>query len=150
MEFYEQTRLALEVAGLTVHRHPLVWFKSDNSGIVPGRDNQYTRRVYETAFLCSRGRRPLVKTLANLYSAPNPSNPIHPTQKSEPMLRHFFSMLVDENTDVFDPTCGSGSALRAAESLGARRTLGLELNPDYAKRANQTTISARGMRKAAQ
>jgi DNA modification methylase len=150
MEFYEQARLALEVAGLSVHRHPLIWFKSDNSGIVPGRDNQYTRRVYETAFLCSRGRRPLVKTLANLYSAPNPSNPIHPTQKSEPMLRHFLSMLVDENTDVFDPTCGSGSALRAADSLGARKVFGLEMNPDYARRAIQATAEARFKRRAAQ
>lgn len=150
MEFYERTRIALETAGLSVHRHPLIWFKSDNSGIIPGRDNQYTRRVYETAFLCSRGGRPLIKTLANLYAAPGVSNPIHPTQKSESMLRHFFTMLVDEATDVFDPTCGSGSALRVAESLKARRVLGLEVDSNHARRANQATITARQMRKATQ
>jgi predicted RNA methylase len=42
------------------------------------------------------------------------------------MLKHFFEMFVDEHTSVFDPTCGSGAALRAAEALGANRVLGIE------------------------
>jgi len=42
-------------------------------------------------------------------------------------------MFVDENTTLLDPTCGSGSALRAAESLGARHVLGLEKDEEYAK-----------------
>ncbi len=146
MEFYEKTRTILEGAGLFVHRHPLVWFKSDNSGIIPGRDNQYPRRVYETALLCSRSKRPLVKTLANAYAAPLPSHAIHPSQKSEPMLRHFLSMLVDETTDMLDPTAGSGAAVNAAESLGARRTLGLEINPDYVARANTNILQSRQLR----
>ncbi len=146
MEFYERTRIALSDAGLSVQKHPLVWFKSDNSGIIPGQ-NTYPRRVYETAFLCSRGERPLVKPLANLYAAPLPANSIHPSQKPEPMLKHFLGMLIDQTTDVFDPTCGSGSALRAADSLGARSILGLELNRDYANRANAATIQARKMRR---
>jgi ParB/RepB/Spo0J family partition protein len=131
MEYYEKTRLRLEESGLFVHRHPLVWLKSDNAGIIPGRDNKYPRRVYETALLCSRGDRPLVRPLANAYAAPTVQNPLHPSQKSEPMLRHFLSMLVDETTHVLDPTCGSGSALRAATSCGAASTLGIEINPGY-------------------
>ena len=148
MEFYEFTRRRLESADFFVHKHPLFWFKNDNAGIIPGRDNQYPRRVYETAFLASRGKRPLVKQLANAYACPTTSNPIHPSQKAEPMLRHFLSMLVDETTDVFDPTAGSAAALRAADSLGARTVLGLEMDPNYAQRANQATLAARQMRKA--
>ena len=148
MEYYEQIRQRLESAGLNVQRHPLIWLKSDNSGIIPGRDNQYTRRVYETAFLCSRGDRPLIKSLANAYPAPTASNSIHPSQKSEPMLKHFMSMLIDETTDVFDPTCGSGAALRVADSLGARSVLGLEIDANYAARAQAQTVMARNLRKA--
>jgi type I restriction-modification system DNA methylase subunit len=39
---------------------------------------------------------------------------------------------VSEHTTMLDPTCGSGSALRAAQSLMARRVLGLEVNPEFA------------------
>ena len=49
--------------------------------------------------------------------------------KPEPMLRHFFRMFVDEHGHMLDLTCGSGTSLRAAESLGASRVLGLELDP---------------------
>lgn len=148
MEFYESTRLKLETAGLAVQRHPLIWFKSDNSGIIPGRDNQYPRRVYETAFLCSRSKRPLIRQLANTYACPIASNPLHPSQKPEPMLKHFMSMLIDETTDVFDPTAGSGAALRAADALGARRIYGLDINESYVARANSATITARNLRRA--
>jgi hypothetical protein len=147
MEFYEATRTKLDSVGLFVHRHPLIWFKSDNAGIIPGRDNQYPRRVYETALLCSRGRRPLVRSLANCYPSPLPNNAIHPSQKSEPMLKHFFGMLIDETTDVFDPTCGSGAALRAAEELGCRKILGLDTNKDYVERANSSINQARILRR---
>ena len=37
-------------------------------------------------------------------------------------------------SSVFDPTCGSGTALRAAESLGATRVLGLERDSGFAQR----------------
>jgi predicted RNA methylase len=45
------------------------------------------------------------------------------------MLRHFFRMFVDEYISMLDLTCGSGTSLRAAESLGAQYVLGLELDP---------------------
>lgn len=146
MNFYEETRKALADAGLFVHRRPLIWGKTDNSGIVPGRDAQYPRWIYETAFLASRGKRPLIKAKGDFYGAPSVSNAIHATQKSESMLRHFFEMLIDDTTDVLDPTCGSGSALRAAEDLGARRILGLELDPGFAKTALMLTLNARKLR----
>lgn len=147
MSYYEITRSRLASAGFWVHDHPLVWVKSDNAGIVPGSDGQFPRRTYETALLCSNGRRPLIKAIANGISAPSTANPIHPSHKSEVVLKHFFSGLIDQTTDVLDPTCGSGAALRAAEDLGARSVLGLELNPDYYKSALAATQNARLLRK---
>lgn len=148
MNFYERTRLKLSSTGLFVHEHPLIWFKTDGKGVVPGNAVTHPRRVYDTAFLCVRGQRPLANPGSNGYGAPTVSNKIHPSQKSEPMLRHFMSMLVDETTTVFDPTAGSGAALRVAEDLGAAAILGLELDPAHAKSANDATIRARLLRSA--
>jgi DNA modification methylase len=52
------------------------------------------------------------------------------------MLIHFFRMAVDEHTTLLDPTCGSGNAIRAAKALRAKLTLGLEINDEFARRAN--------------
>lgn len=147
MKHYDATKKRLAASSLFVHDHPLFWLKTDNAGIIPGNDGTYPRRIYETAFLCSRGKRPLVKPLANAYGAPTAANAIHPSQKPEPVLRHFLSMFVDETTDVLDPTCGSGSALRAAEDLGARSVLGLELNIKYVETAESMCQNARAMRR---
>jgi DNA modification methylase len=62
------------------------------------------------------------------------------------MLRYFFSMFVDDNGRVLDPTCGSGSALRAADSLGAKDLLGLEVNSEYVKDARVALRKARNLR----
>jgi len=67
--------------------------------------------------------------------------------KPEPVLRNFFRMFVDETTIMFDPTCGSGSSLRAAESLNARHALGLEIDADFAKQANTALRNARILRR---
>lgn len=146
MEHYQDTLNKLEAVGLFVIKKPLIWFKSDNAGIIPS-GGIYPRNVYETAFLCSRGKRPVSKGLANVYSAPTPANPIHPSQKSEPMLRHFFSMLVDNTTDFLDPTCGSGAAVLAADSLGTRSVLGLDLSQSYVDVALAALNTARTLRR---
>jgi DNA modification methylase len=55
-------------------------------------------------------------------------------------------MFTDENTVMLDPTCGSGSALRAAESLGAAYILGVEINGDFTERANLALEASRRMK----
>ena len=55
--------------------------------------------------------------------------------KPQSMLQHFLSMLVDGTSAILDPTCGSGSSIRAAQALGAASALGLELNPSFATTA---------------
>jgi DNA modification methylase len=59
-------------------------------------------------------------------------------------------MFVDEFTLMLDPTCGSGSSLIAAESLGARHVLGLEIDKDFCEQANRSVRKARAVRDAAE
>ena len=123
---------------------PLVWFKTDNMGIA-GDVRRHPRHVYETALFGSRGGRNLVGVKADCYGAPT-NKLLHASTKPEPMLRHFFSMVVDEHTELLDPTCGSGASLRAAESLGAKRVQGLELDAKNADLARGALHAARQMR----
>jgi ParB/RepB/Spo0J family partition protein len=153
MNFYTETVGRLRKTGLMVHDHPLVWHKTGGPGglgVVPGTAVTYPRRTYDTALLAVRGGRPLAKPGMNSYAAPTAGNKIHPSQKPEPMLRFFLSMVVDETTTMFDPTCGSGAALRAAEDLGAKSVLGIEMDENYAKAALTKTLQARVMRQAGQ
>jgi ParB/RepB/Spo0J family partition protein len=151
MNFYSETVSRLRKVGLFVHDHPFVWHKTGGPGgigVAPGTATTHPRRIYDTALFAVRGNRPMAKPGYNSYAAPTVGNKIHPSQKPEPMLRHFLSMLVDETTTMLDPTCGSGAALRAAEDLGAKYILGLELDPNYAKTANAKTVQARVLRQA--
>jgi len=129
---------------LSFYPHPLIWLKSDNSGIA-SRPAHWPRHTYETALLASRGDRQIVRIASDAYAAPT-ANDIHPSTKPIPVLKHFFGMLVDELTSMLDPTCGSGSALRAAEELGASATLGLEISSQYCEDARRELRNFRLLR----
>lgn len=145
MKFYTETKQKFTKFGLNVHPHPWVWHKT-NGGTQPGTAATHPRRTIDTAFLCFRGERPLAKPGPGSYAAPMVHNKFHPSQKPEPVLRVLLSMFTDETTSLFDPTCGSGSALRAAEDLGAKTVLGLELDSEFTKSANAHVESARVLR----
>ena len=134
MDYYAETlaRLSTKFRG---NPFPLVWHKSDGSGILPD-PNRGPRRTYETAFFASRGDRKIVRAVSNSVGAPIQRGR-HMSEKPQEVLRHFFRMVVDEHSSVFDPTCGSGSALRAGLASGASRVLGLELNPQFAAHADE-------------
>lgn len=146
MKFYQRTLDALQACGLSVNPFPLVWIKSDNRGILPDA-KRGPRQIYETAFLCSRGDRHVIKSISNGYTAPSAATKLHPSEKPEPVLRYFFQMFVDERSRVLDPTAGSGSALRAADSMGAEAIYGLELSQEYCDGANNALAQARKLRK---
>jgi DNA modification methylase len=86
----------------------------------------------------------IVEAVANLYPAPTDPLRQHLSEKPEPMLRHFFRMFVDDSTSMLDPTCGSGTALRAANELDAAHVLGLEINPEFAEDAELLLAGTRG------
>lgn len=137
MDFYSETLdfFAQHAGELVFNPKPLVWVKSDNMGILPD-PKRGPRQIYETALFASRGDRMIIRAVSNAISAPTDKE-YHPSTKPVPVLKHFMGMLVDENTRMLDPTCGSASSLRAAEALGAKEVMGLELDPQF-------VVSARG------
>lgn len=139
MKFYTETiqcfnELAPE---LDINYMPLIWHKTDNKGII--RDANHTpRHVYETALFITRGDRRIIKAVGDAYGAPTrKSEALHISEKPVPVLRHFMQLCVDGYSEVLDPTAGSGTAIRAANSMGAKRVLGLELNAEYAESAQR-------------
>lgn len=146
MEHYHETFEAFRkfAPSIDLQKFPLMWHKSDNVGILPD-PKRGPRRVYETALIGSREDRPILKAVSNVYPAPT-DKAHHPSTKPEPMLRHFFTMFVDEHSRVLDPTCGGGSALRAAESMGAKATLGLEVDPEHCTNARSALRQFRVLR----
>lgn len=131
MDFYAPTRECFERAEWkTVQPYPLVWTKPYQG--VAADTKRRPRHCYETALLFSRGDRRLVR-LDQDYFEGRTDEKLHMSQKPVKMLRHFLSMIVDEHTAILDPTCGSGTALAAARSLGAQRILGLELDESNAE-----------------
>jgi len=142
MRFYTET-LARLSEHFWVDPYPLIWHKSDNKGTLPD-PSRGPRRIYEVAFLCSHGDRKIISAVANTFSGPTIRTAEHMSEKSQAMLEHFFRMVVDENTRLLDPTCGSGSALRAGRTLGAASILGLEMNPDFAENARKSWLASNG------
>jgi ParB-like chromosome segregation protein Spo0J len=136
MDYYEYTRTHLAAMGWAVNPFPLVWVKSDGTGILPD-PNRGPRRGYETAFLASRGDRKIVRAKTNWFSHPGKDKSIHMSEKPVPMLKHFLEMLVDEYTVFLDPTCGSGNSVKAASALGAPSVLGMERDPTFYARARE-------------
>lgn len=122
MEFYAVIKALLNSANFTVNPYPLIWAKARKYRPVSIKHPRYS---CETAFLATRGDRPLVRMKPDHYR----SHATLPGLKPEPMLSYFFSMFIDETTDFLDPTADSGTAILAAKSCGARSVFGISNQP---------------------
>ena len=140
-KYFEVTKQVLRAAGWKVLDYPCIWHKTDNAGMLPD-PKRGPRYVNEVALFCSRGDRLIVQAVANTFGAPTESD-VHMSIKPQAMLAHFFRMFIDDTSIVLDPTCGSGSAIRAAYAAGASRSLGLELNSGFALAAADKLASFR-------
>lgn len=133
MKFHTDTKMELERMGWTVNPFPLIWHKSDGSGIPPD-PQRGPRQTYEAAFFCSRGDRKLTEAgcRANSFAFPGRrEGAIHVSEKPYKMLEHFLGMVCDEYSTVLDPTAGSANAIKVAEDLGAHSFLGLEQSEEF-------------------
>ena len=130
---YEETLRCLREMGWTVHFRPLIWWRSDNAGVLPD-PRRGPRWVYETCLLCTRGDRPIVRAVSDLVASPTIKE-FHMSEKPRPVLEHFMRMFVDDSTRLLDPTCGSANALIVARNLGAAEVLGLERDTEFYKEA---------------
>jgi len=138
MDYYTETLAALTNMGWSVNPFPLIWFKSDNTGILPD-PQRGPRRVYETAFFASRGDRKLTANgaVGNTVAWAGKDKSIHMSEKPVGMLHHFMRMIVDQYSTVLDPTAGSANSLKAAQRLGAPTVLGLERDTEFYNRAKE-------------
>ena len=84
----------------------------------------------------NRGRRPLRQAVANIVDSPTIKS-FHASEKPLAVLNHFYRACVDGSSRVLDPTCGSGTSIRAAASAGAEFSLGLELDPEFCSKAQE-------------
>lgn len=133
MDYYQETLDQLRAAGWSITPFPLIWYKSDNTGILPD-PQRGPRRIYETAFFGSRGDRKVVRPVGNA-TAGGVTKDFHMSEKPVHILEHFFRLVVDETTTLLDPTCGSGNSVKTAEMMSANYALGLEINSEYVERA---------------
>lgn len=141
LDYYQRTFDLLTEMGWRVNPFPLVWVKSDNTGILPD-PNRGPRRIYETAFFASRGDRKIVQAKSNAFAYPGREKNIHASEKPVKMLQHFMGMFVDEYSFVLDPTAGSANALKAAQALGAGSVLGLEKDFEFFTRARDAYFTS--------
>ncbi len=130
---------------LEIIPEPFIWFKSDTNqtqsfGLSP-------KQTYEACLIINYGNKPYLKQIQNIYHTPRDSKPICNNQKSIPMLKYLFRTFVNKNTNLFDPTCGSASALLAAEELNSKSILGLEINQERYLKSLQKIIKTREIRK---
>lgn len=133
MDQHGETTARLEAMGWKCNPFPLIWHKSDGSGIAPD-PQRGPRQTYEAAIFASRGDRKITQEgcVANSFAYPGRRDgAIHASEKPYMMLRHFLRMVCDEYSFVLDPTCGSGNALKVAEDLKAPLVLGLEQLPEF-------------------
>jgi ParB/RepB/Spo0J family partition protein len=148
MHYYQRTLdYFAENSDFVIDPFPLVWMKNDGASL-PADPARGPRRIYETCLFGRRGDRKIISAVANAYAGLTDRLSGHPSTKPEPVLHHFFSMFVNEHSYMLDPTCGSGTALRAAEALRAAHVLGIESNKDFADRAIIALEEARQKRAA--
>lgn len=80
-----------------------------------------------------RGKRP--KDILRVCR-PHPNEIVHPTQKPVELLQKLIEKSSDQDDLVLDPFLGSGTTAVACKQLN-RKFIGIELNPDYCKIAEQ-------------
>lgn len=142
MKFYTETlQFFRSNTDFVIDPFPLIWYKSDNIGLLPD-PQRGPRRVYETCLLGARGDRKIISAVSNVVALPT-TGKSHMSEKPVPVLSHFFRMIVDNTTQMLDPTCGSGTTVRAALLSGANRVLGIERDKEFYERAKIDLIAAK-------
>lgn len=114
-------------------KNVLSWWKGEG-GTMGDLKSGYSAD-YESIVYAVKGQRELLgsrprTTIRYPWSSRN--DPVHPTVKPVPVLRKLIRHSSSPNEIVFDPTCGSGTALRAALEEG-RRFIGIEFDADHVK-----------------
>ena len=129
-------------------RNLIIWIKNNHTA---GDLEAAFGKRYEFIFLVNKGRARLRgKRLTNVWGVDREERrrlnsddrpKLHQNQKPIPLLKQCISLLSDPGDLVFDPVCGSGSALIAAAELG-RDFIGIEIEFEYVELARRNLASA--------
>lgn len=130
-EIYE---LFPENKGFAIDPRWLTWFKSDKKGGQPN-DMFFYKNIVEVAFHITYGKAALLGNTDNAIAHPRGGLLLHESEKPVPVLEHFFRPIVHDGTRMLDPTCGSGTALKAALRMGAEWVVGIDQNPKHTETA---------------
>lgn len=146
VSFYSWTKVHLfmdawRAAGFRVVGH-LVFRKSYASSA------RFLRYSHEQAYLLAKGDAKLPRQpIPDVIDMPCSGNKLHPTQKPVAALLPLVHAFCPVGGLTFDPFCGSGSSLVAAQHLG-RDWLGMELDETHAATASRR-LTYWGERRAA-
>lgn len=109
----------------------LVWVKDYYS------TEKFLRYSHECAYLLAKGEPPRPRiALRDVLDWQYTGNELHPTQKPVMALLPVIMAFSRMGDIVLDPFIGSGTTAVAAEALG-RRYIGIELDPNYARIAEE-------------
>lgn len=106
-----------------VHRTPLVWHKTGNSGGIPPWPDYGPRRAYELILYAVKGKRPVTGIYPDVLSYPSDTNLGQAAQKPVGLYADLLRRSVRPGDSVLDPFAGSGPLLPAAHEVKCLATL---------------------------
>ncbi len=112
-----------------IARH-CIWYKTNPSPI--NGQHMYLSATENIVFAKRRGAEFHGHCEHNVFTTPAGSSRLHPTEKSQEVLRHLIEMSTSVGDTVFDCCFGSGSTGLAAVGMG-RKFLGVELQESCCK-----------------
>ena len=131
----------IQLAGYA-HTSEVIWVKSDKLGQHPRagmgkgfRNSHDDIEIFEKVFYGRQTAGPNVWGEPDVIIAPRvPSaEKLHPYQKPVEVMRQLLSVVRDY--PIYDPFCGSGSTLLAANDLDIHCAYGMEIDPEHAETA---------------
>ena len=112
-------------AGWQVFRTPMIWYKK--SGMRAPWPDCGPQRKYETLLYAVKGKRPVLKMLADVLDYPPDPNLGHAAQKPVALFEDLLRRSVLPGNSVLDPFAGSGPIFAAAHALQCQAT-GIEMD----------------------
>lgn len=114
-----------DAVGFGLH-NVLIWQKNT------GTPNRWYMKFAEYTLFLRKGPARTINNpgSSNIYSARNPRDKAHPTEKPVDLMEHYILNSTEPGETVFDPFAGSGSTLVAAARNG-RKWIGCEIDPSY-------------------
>lgn len=119
-------RQAFSIAGWTVFRTPLIWYK--RGGMRAPWPEWGPQRKYETILYAVKGKRPILKMLGDVLDYPPDAYLGHAAQKPVALFSDLLSRTCLPGNSVLDPFAGTGPIFGAAHGLKIRAT-GIEQDP---------------------